>query len=72
MDWMNEHHIKETEEGLTGLGPSWKGLAGSGGVGGDDLDTVLSPAQQVDDQHGVHVFSHEGLQSRSRGCSGAG
>lgn len=53
---------------LTGLGPSCQGFAGSGRVGGDDLDAVLGTAQQVNDQHGVHILPHKGFQGLSRGC----
>ncbi len=53
---------------LTCLGSSAQGFAGSRGVGGDDSDAVLRPAQQIDNQHGVHVITHEGLQRAAGRC----
>lgn len=46
---------------LTCFALGGEGLAGSGGVGGDDLNAVLRVTQQIEDQQGVYIISYKRL-----------
>lgn len=46
---------------LTCFALAGEGLAGAGGVGGDDLNAVLRVTQQIEDQQGVHIIPYKCL-----------
>lgn len=46
---------------LTCFALAGEGLAGAGGVGGDDLNAVLRVTQQIEDQQGVHIIPYKRL-----------
>lgn len=50
---------------LTCFAIAGEGLAGAGGVGGDDLNAVLRVTQQIEDQQGVHIIPDKRLKSRT-------